>query len=159
MVASPGHSLCFSRAMKSLEIISISAAEHVPTSSAADAQVSETTAAEFSSRRWVTDGTRNVIFKDKIMRIDQKVTNGHEIGIQRQERKAWTLGTHRGKNTRIPMYDAGDGKVLLAYYVEGRRNLVKCQSLEAGRKRAKQIIRISRPAMLTWVTLPPVRLP
>ena len=62
-----------------------------------------------------------------------------------------------GKNTRIPMYDAGDGKVLLAYYVEGRRNLVKCQSLEAGRKRAKQIIWISRPAMLTWVTLSPVR--
>ena len=46
---------------------------------------------------WVTKGLENVIFTDKIMRIDQKVTNGHEIGIQRQERKAWTLGTHRGK--------------------------------------------------------------
>jgi integrase len=38
------------------------------------------------------------------------------------------------------MYDAGDGKVLLAYYVEGRRKLVKCLSLEAGRKRAREII-------------------
>ena len=45
-----------------------------------------------------------------------------------------------GRNTRIPIYDAGEGKVLLAYYVEGRRKLVKCQSLEAGKKRAKQII-------------------
>ena len=33
-----------------------------------------------------------------------------------------------------------EGKVLLAYYAEGRRKLVKCQSLEAGRKRAKDII-------------------
>ncbi len=32
------------------------------------------------------------------------------------------------------------GKVLLAYYAEGRRKLVKCQSLKAGRKRAKDII-------------------
>jgi hypothetical protein len=71
--------------------------------------------------------------------------------------KRGPLEVVEGKNTRIPMYDAGEGKVLLAYYAEGRRKLVKCQSLEAGRKRARQIIRISRPAMLTWVTLPPVR--
>jgi hypothetical protein len=54
--------------------------------------------------------------------------------------KRGSLELIEGKNTRIPMYDAGDGKVLLAYYVEGRRILVKCQSLEAGRKSAKQIM-------------------
>lgn len=45
-----------------------------------------------------------------------------------------------GKNARIPIYDAGEGKVILAYYAEGKRKLVKCQSLEAGRTRAKEII-------------------
>jgi integrase len=54
--------------------------------------------------------------------------------------KRGPLEVVEGKNTRIPMYDAGEGKVLLAYYAEGRRKLVKCQSLEAGRKRAKEII-------------------
>lgn len=45
-----------------------------------------------------------------------------------------------GKNARIPIYDAGDGKVILAYYAEGKRKLVKCQSLPAGKSRAKEII-------------------
>jgi len=45
-----------------------------------------------------------------------------------------------GKNARIPIYDAGDGKVILTYYAEGKRKLVKCQSLQAGRARAKEII-------------------
>ncbi|MGA7394662.1 MAG: site-specific integrase [Terrimicrobiaceae bacterium] len=57
-----------------------------------------------------------------------------------RKEKRGPLEVVEGKNTRIPMYDAGDGKVLLAYYVEGRRKLAKCQSLEAGRKRARQII-------------------
>jgi len=45
-----------------------------------------------------------------------------------------------GKNTHIPIYNAGEGKVILAYYAEGQRKMVKCRSLEAGRKRAKEII-------------------
>lgn len=45
-----------------------------------------------------------------------------------------------GRNTRIPIYDAGDGKVLLAYYADGKRKLAKCQDRESGRKRAKEII-------------------
>lgn len=45
-----------------------------------------------------------------------------------------------GKNVRVPIYSAGEGKVILAYYAEGKRKLVKCQSLEAGRTRAKEII-------------------
>ncbi len=42
-----------------------------------------------------------------------------------------------GKNARIPIYDAGEGKVILAYYAEGKRKLVKCQSLQAGKSAGK----------------------
>jgi integrase len=45
-----------------------------------------------------------------------------------------------GKNARIPIYDAGEGRVILAYYAEGKRKLVKCQSLQAGKARAREII-------------------
>lgn len=45
-----------------------------------------------------------------------------------------------GKNARSPIYDVGEGKVILAYYAEGKRKLVKCRSLEAGKARAKEII-------------------
>lgn len=50
------------------------------------------------------------------------------------------LETVEGKNARIPIYDAGEGKVILAYYAKGKRKLVKCQSLQAGKVRAKEII-------------------
>jgi integrase len=60
---------------------------------------------------------------------------------------AKTWGKKRGaleiveaKNTRVPIYDAGEGRVLLAYYADGKRRMVKCQNLKAGRKRAKEII-------------------
>ena len=46
----------------------------------------------------------------------------------------------QGKNTRIPIYDAGAGKYIAAYYAEGKRKLVKFQSLEAARRGAKEII-------------------
>lgn len=38
------------------------------------------------------------------------------------------------KNIHIPLYDAGGGKVLLAYYAEGRSKLVKCRNQESARK-------------------------
>jgi hypothetical protein len=41
---------------------------------------------------------------------------------------------------RIPIYEAGAGKVLLAYSAGGMRKLVKWKSLEAGRKPAKDIL-------------------
>jgi integrase len=46
----------------------------------------------------------------------------------------------QGKNTRIPIYDAGAGKYIAAYYAEGKRKLVKFQSLEAAKGGAKEII-------------------
>ena len=46
----------------------------------------------------------------------------------------------QGKNTRIPIYDAGAGKFIAAYYAEGKRKLVKFQSLEAAKRGAKEII-------------------
>lgn len=45
-----------------------------------------------------------------------------------------------GKNARIPIYDIGEGRVMLAYYAEGKRKLVKCQSLAAGKVKAREII-------------------
>lgn len=50
------------------------------------------------------------------------------------------IETVEAKSTSIPIYDAGRGRVLLAYYASGKRKLVKCQSLDAGRKRAREII-------------------
>lgn len=55
-------------------------------------------------------------------------------------KKRGPLEVIEGKNTRIPIYDAGGGKVIVAYYAEGKRKLVKFQTLEAGRKGAKAII-------------------
>jgi hypothetical protein len=46
----------------------------------------------------------------------------------------------QGKNTRIPIYDAGAGKFIVAYYAEGKRKLVKFQSLEAAKRGAKDVI-------------------
>jgi integrase len=45
-----------------------------------------------------------------------------------------------GKNTSIPIYDAGGGKFIAAYYAEGKRKLVKYRSLEAAKKGAKTLI-------------------
>lgn len=54
--------------------------------------------------------------------------------------KRGPLEVVESKGVRIPLYDAGNGKVLLAYYAEGKRKLVKCKSHESGRKRAKELV-------------------
>ncbi len=54
--------------------------------------------------------------------------------------KRGPLDIVEAKNIRIPLYDAGNGKVLLAYYAEGHRKLVKCKSVDDGRRRAKELI-------------------
>ena len=46
----------------------------------------------------------------------------------------------QGKNTRIPIYDARAGKYIAAYYAEGKRKLVKFQSLDAAKRGAKEMI-------------------
>ena len=55
-------------------------------------------------------------------------------------KKRGPLDIVEAKNIRIPIYDAGEGRVLLAYYADGKRRMVKCQNLKAGRQRAKEII-------------------
>ena len=45
------------------------------------------------------------------------------------------------KTTSIPIYDAGDGKFIAAYYAEGKRRLVKYKSLEAAKTGAREIIK------------------
>lgn len=55
-------------------------------------------------------------------------------------KKRGPLEVVEGKNTRIPIYDAGGGKVIVSYYADRKRKLVKFQSLEAGRRGAKEII-------------------
>jgi hypothetical protein len=62
--------------------------------------------------------------------------------LQRPEsaKKRGPIEIVEGKNVRIPIYDAGNRKVLLAYYADGKRKLVKCQNREVGRQRAKEII-------------------
>ena len=62
--------------------------------------------------------------------------------LQRPEsaKKRGPVEIVEGKNVRIPIYDAGNRKVLLAYYADGKRKLVKCQNREVGRQRAKEII-------------------
>lgn len=50
------------------------------------------------------------------------------------------LDVIQSKGIRIPIYTAGGDKTILAYYAEGRRKLVKCQSLEAARRRARDIV-------------------
>lgn len=54
--------------------------------------------------------------------------------------KRGPLEVIESKGIRIPIYDAGAGKVLLAYYAEGKRKLVKRKNLVSGRKRAKELI-------------------
>ena len=44
------------------------------------------------------------------------------------------------KTTSIPIYSAGEGKFIAAYYAGGKRKLVKYQSLEAAKQGAKEII-------------------
>ncbi|OJV11828.1 MAG: hypothetical protein BGO12_08380 [Verrucomicrobia bacterium 61-8] len=44
------------------------------------------------------------------------------------------------KGVRIPIYDAGQGRVLLSYYAEGERKLVKRKDLASGRQRAKELV-------------------
>lgn len=54
--------------------------------------------------------------------------------------KKQPLDVVTAKGIRIPIYDAGNGKAILAYYAEGKRKLVKCQSLDAGRQRARELV-------------------
>jgi len=44
------------------------------------------------------------------------------------------------KTASIPIYDAGGGRFIAAYYAEGKRKLVKFKSLEAAKAGAKEII-------------------
>ena len=44
------------------------------------------------------------------------------------------------KTSSIPIYDAGGGRYIAAYYAEGKRRLVKFKSLEAAKAGAKEII-------------------
>ena len=60
--------------------------------------------------------------------------------IEKSAGKRGPLEIVESKNISVPMYDAGNGKVLLAYYAEGKRKLVKCKNRESGRKRAKELI-------------------
>jgi len=53
--------------------------------------------------------------------------------------KRGPIEIYGGKTARIPIYDAGNGKVLLSYYAKGQRRLVKCSGLVEARKRAKEI--------------------
>jgi integrase len=51
--------------------------------------------------------------------------------------KGKPIETIESKGVKIPLYDAGDGKVIISFYAEGKRKLVKCKSLEAAREEAK----------------------
>jgi len=44
------------------------------------------------------------------------------------------------KTSSIPIYDAGGGRFIAAYYAEGKRRMVKYKSLEAAKAGAKEII-------------------
>lgn len=55
-------------------------------------------------------------------------------------KKRGPLEVVEGKGVSIPIYDAGGGKVLLAYYADGERKLVKRKDLASGRQRAKELI-------------------
>jgi hypothetical protein len=61
-------------------------------------------------------------------------------GPKNQTKKRGPVEVIQGKNTRIPIYDAKAGKFIAAYYAEGKRKLVKFQSLEAAKRGAKEII-------------------
>ena len=43
----------------------------------------------------------------------------------------------KGKTSSIPIYDAGGGRFIAAYYAEGKRRMVKYKSLEAAKAGAK----------------------
>jgi hypothetical protein len=51
--------------------------------------------------------------------------------------KGKPIETIESKGVKIPLYDAGNGKVLLSYYAEGKRKLVKCKNIAAAREEAK----------------------
>ena len=59
-------------------------------------------------------------------------------GSQRKERGP--IAVVKEKTASIPIYDAGGGKFIATYYAEGKRKLVKYQSLDEARTGAKQII-------------------
>jgi integrase len=46
----------------------------------------------------------------------------------------------KGKTSSIPIYDAGGGRFIAAYYAEGKRRMVKYKSLVAAKAGAKEII-------------------
>lgn len=55
-------------------------------------------------------------------------------------KKRGPLEIVEAKGVSIPIYDAGGGKVLLAYYADGERKMVKRKDLASGRQRAKELI-------------------
>ena len=62
-----------------------------------------------------------------------------ELKKSEKRKKKGPLEIYEGKTARIPIYDAGNGKVLLSYYAKGHRKLVKCSGMVEARKRAKEI--------------------
>ena len=44
----------------------------------------------------------------------------------------------KGKTSSIPIYDAGGGRFIAAYYAEGKRRMVKYKSLEAAKTKVYQ---------------------
>lgn len=50
----------------------------------------------------------------------------------------------KGKTSSIPIYDAGGGRYIAAYYAEGKRRMIKYKSLEAAKAGAKEIIQTLR---------------
>jgi len=56
-----------------------------------------------------------------------------------RRKKKGPIEIYGGKTARVPIYDAGNGKVLLSYYAKGQRRLVKCSGLGEARKKAKEI--------------------
>lgn len=57
--------------------------------------------------------------------------------MKRNAARRGPIETIESKGIKIPLYDAGSGKVLLSFYAEGKRKLVKCRNLEAAREEAR----------------------
>ena len=68
--------------------------------------------------------------------FDPTVTKGNKRGMETKAARG-PIETIKSKGVKIPLYDAGDGRVIIAFYVEGKRKLVKCKSVEAAREEAK----------------------
>jgi len=63
------------------------------------------------------------------------------------------------KTTSIPIYSAGEGKFIAAYYAGGKRKLVKYQSLELAKQGAKEIIQSLTTGVAHVAAFSPLRQP